>query len=248
MGSHFCISAADTRVSGGSLGFLTPKRIRGHEILDEDNLDPALVVRSMGDVARANRFFGGSSAAVAEIEMALKKAQGTLTLLDVGTGVGDVPDRARKRASKTGISIRTVGIDAAEELAAASRQRHDAVVVGDGLKLPFADRSFDVVLASQILHHFDDSNSIALLTEMNRVAKVRVVVSELRRSWLAVIGLWLGSFLLRFHPVSRHDGIVSIRRGFTCPELEDLVQRSVGRTPKVTNRPLFRVTTGWTPA
>jgi SAM-dependent methyltransferase len=228
--------------------FATPRRIRGHEILDEDDLDPNLVVRSMHDVARANRLFGGSSAAVAEMESAMEKSEGTLTLLDVGTGVGDVPARARRKARKLGLSMLTVGLDAAEELAAASRQRHDAVVCGDGLRLPFPDRSFDVVLASQILHHFDDQDAVALLAEMNRVARTRVVVSEIRRSWLAIWGLWLCSFLLRFHPVSRHDGIVSIRRGFTCPELEDLVERSVGRTPKVTYRPLFRVTTGWTPA
>ncbi len=231
-----------------TINILTPRRIRGHEILDEVDLDPRLVVRSMQDVARANRFFGGSSAAVAEIGLALEKSSGTLTLLDVGTGVGDVTARARRKANGAGISMLTVGVDAAEELAAASRPFHDAVVCGDGLRLPFADRSFDVVLASQILHHFDEANAVTLLSEMNRVARVRVVVSEIRRSWLAVIGLWIGSFVLRFHPVSRHDGIVSIRRGFTSPELEDLVERSVGRTPKVTYRPLFRVTTGWTPA
>ena len=229
-------------------GFATPQRIRDPEILDGENLDPRLVVRSMHDVARSNRFFGGSAAAVAELAIAMDRCEGTMTLLDVGTGVGDVSARARKKARKAGVSMLTVGLDSAEELAAASRKRHDAVVCADGLRLPFPDRSFDVVLASQILHHFDDAESVAFLSEMNRVARVRVVVSELRRSWFAVAGLWIASFLLRFHPVSRHDGIVSIRRGFTCPELEDLVQRSVGRTPKVTNRPLFRVTTGWTPA
>jgi SAM-dependent methyltransferase len=227
---------------------LTPARIRGHEILDEDNLDPNLVVRSMHDVARANKFFGGSSAAVAELEPVLEKSSGPVSLLDVGSGIGDVSQKARQKAHKLGVNISTIGIDSAEELSAESRSRHTAVVCGDALKLPFADRSFDVVLASQVLHHFDDAGAVALLTEMNRVAKSRVVVSDLRRSWLAVIGLWLGSYLLRFHPVSRHDGIVSIRRGFTSPELEDLVERAVGRTPKVTSRPLFRLTTGWTPA
>ncbi len=226
----------------------TPARIRGHEILDEDGLDPEIVVRSMHDVARANRFFGGSSAAVAELVPALSKTNGTITILDVGTGIGDVTERARKKAGKAGVSVLTVGLDSAVELACASRERHNAVVCGNALLLPFPDRSFDVVIGSQILHHFDDPAAIQFLSEVNRVARTRVIISELRRSWLAVIGLWLGSFLLRFHPVSRHDGIVSIRRGFTCPELQDLVERAVGRTPKVTYRPLFRVTTGWTPA
>jgi SAM-dependent methyltransferase len=227
---------------------LTPRKIRGHEILDEDNLDPKLVVRSMRDVAHANRFFGGVSAAVAELDSVFAKSDRQITLLDIGTGMGDIPQRARAKAGKHGVELITTGVDTAEELAAASRRGHDSVVCANGLRLPFADGSFDVVLASQILHHFEDRDAVLLLTEMNRVARRRVIVSDLRRSWFAVAGLWLGSFLLRFHPVSRHDGIVSIRRGFTCLELEDLVERAVGRTPKVTSRPLFRVTTGWTPA
>jgi SAM-dependent methyltransferase len=228
--------------------FLVPPRIRGHEILDEDNLDPAMVVRSMRDVARANRFFGGTSAVLAELARPLEESSGTLTILDVGTGVGDISQSVRKKAKKSGVSVMTFGLDSAEELARASRPRHDAVVCGDAMRLPFPDKCFDVVLASQILHHFDDQDSVTFLSELNRVGRRRVIVSELRRSWLAIIGLWASSFMLRFHPVSRHDGIVSIRRGFTCTELEDVVQRAVGRTPKVTNRPLFRVTTGWTPA
>ncbi len=227
---------------------ITPARIRGHEILDELGLAPKLVVRSMHDVARANRFFGGSSAAVAELVPVLSKTKGTLTILDVGTGIGDITECARRKARKAGVSVLTVGLDSAAELASASRERHNAVVCGNALQLPFPDRSFDVVIGSQILHHFDDKSAIQFLSELNRVARIRVIISEIRRSWLAVLGLWLGSFLLRFHPVSRHDGIVSIRRGFTCPELEDLVERAVGRTPEVTHRPLFRVTTGWTPA
>lgn len=227
---------------------LIPSRVRGHEILDEDGLDPKLVVRSMQDVARANRFFGGASAALAEFDAALAKANGTLMILDVGTGIGDITVLARNKARKAGVSVLTIGLDAAEELACASRTRHDAVVCGNALHLPFPDRSFDVVIGSQILHHFDEKCAVTFLSELNRVARVRVIVSEIRRSWLAIAGLWIASFLLRFHPVSRHDGVVSIRRGFTCPELEDLVQRAVGRTPKVTYRPLFRVTTGWTPA
>lgn len=231
-----------------NLQILTPARIRGHEILDEDGLDPSLVIRSMKDVARANRFFGGSSAAVAELVPAFTKSSGTLTILDVGTGTGDITQRVRMKAVKAGVSILSVGLDSALELANASRTRHDDVVCGNALRLPFPDRSFDVVLGSQILHHFDDEAAVQFLSELNRVARIRVVISELRRSWFAILGLWAGSFLLRFHPVSRHDGIVSIRRGFTSSELEDVVQRAVGRTPKVTHRPLFRITTGWTPA
>jgi hypothetical protein len=76
---------------------------------------------------------------------------------------------------------------------------------------------------------------------------VRVVVSDLRRSWPAAGGLWVASFPLGFHPISRHDGVVSVLRGFTPAELARLVRDAVGASARVNRRFAFRVTTSWTP-
>jgi hypothetical protein len=83
---------------------------------------------------------------------------------------------------------------------------------------------------------------------MDRVARVAVVVSDLRRSWLAAAGFWLASFPLRFHRVTRHDGVLSVMRGYTRTELEDTVSKAVGVRPRVRERIGFRMTTSWTPA
>jgi ubiquinone/menaquinone biosynthesis C-methylase UbiE len=227
---------------------LTPPRKRGVEILDDPDVDPKLVTRSLSDVVRSNSLFGGLSSAMDELKEALKDAPRSATLLDVGTGLGDIPCRARKIAPQMGIELTTIGLDSALELARASRPVLGLTVCGDALRLPFADRSVDIVMCSQVLHHFAGNDALKLLREMNRVARVRVVVSDIRRSWLAAAGLWLVSFPLRFHAVSRHDGVVSVMRGFTTAELADTVQQAVSRKPIVHRRRGFRVTTSWAPA
>jgi ubiquinone/menaquinone biosynthesis C-methylase UbiE len=141
----------------------------------------------------------------------------------------------------------TVGLDSALELARASRTALGITVCGDALRLPFADRSVEIVMCSQVLHHFAGKDALQLLREMNRVARVRVVISDIRRSWLAAAGLWLVSFPLRFHAVSRHDGVVSVMRGFTAAELADTVNQAVSLRPVVHRRRGFRVTTSWAP-
>lgn len=227
---------------------ITPPRRRGVEYLDAPNVDPRLVRRSLADVALANALFGGTRAVLVEIEALLPDLARTATLLDVGSGVGDIAARARELARSRAVDLSLITIDMAETLAVASRARTGNAVRGDATRLPFADRSVDVAMCSQTLHHFDDVGATRVLRELDRVARTRVIVADLRRSWLAAAGLWVASFPLGFHPVSRHDGIVSIMRGYTDNELRRLVSSSIGQTPTVRRRIGWRVTATWTPA
>jgi SAM-dependent methyltransferase len=226
---------------------LTPRRKRGVEILDLPDVDPKVVTRSLADVARANTLFGGKSSALEELKGTLPHLPPEATMLDVGTGLGDIPRGARELAKRSGVRLTTIGLDSAAVLASACRVALDIAVCGDALHLPFADRSVDVVMCSQVLHHFASADASTLLKEMNRVARVRVIVSDIRRSWLAAAGIWLASFPLRFHAVSRHDGVVSVMRGFTPAELSDTVQQAIERRPAARRRFGFRVTTSWAP-
>ena len=205
------------------------------------------MTRSMKDVARSNILFGGRRAALAELLPVLQQMPGRGDMLDIGTGMGDIPVAAKKLADSLGVKLRTIGIDTSPPLIALQRGSMDGVVRGDALALPFSDRSVDVVLASQVLHHFQADAAITLVREMNRVARTRVVISDLRRSRIAAAGLWLGSFPLGFHPISRHDGVVSVMRGFVPAELADIVEAATGQRPEVHRRLGFRLTTSWNP-
>jgi SAM-dependent methyltransferase len=228
------------------MSLLTPARRRGVEYLDFDR-DPALQRRSHKDIALANRLFGGIHAVQAELAPLLDNSGPTASLLDVGTGTGDIPERLRKRALDEGVTLEVFGLDGRVELVKATREWPVAGVAGDALALPFARNAFDFVVASQVLHHFAHDEAVQLVREMHRVAKRRVVIADLRRSWVAVAGLWLVSFPLGFHKVSRHDGVVSILRGFEPAELRELVREAIGINPDVKRRFGWRVTASWTP-
>jgi hypothetical protein len=226
---------------------LTPPRMLGEEILDDPAVSPEIVTRSIADVVRSNALFGGLKSAMDELNVVLRILPRQATLLDVGTGLGDIPRDARRAARDAGVELTTVGLDSAIELARASRGAVSAAVCGDALRLPFADRSVDIVMCSQVLHHFEGENALRLLREMDRVARIRVIVSDIKRSWFAAAGIWLASFPLRFHAVSRHDGVVSVMRGFTAEELGDTVTEAIGRKPAVRQRRAFRVSASWVP-
>lgn len=226
---------------------LTPERHRGVEFLDQPDVDPRIRRRSHRDIALSNRLFGGMHAALTELELALEPGSRSVSVLDVGTGTGDIPARFAQRASRRGADVRILGVDDHRELVAATRDWPVVPVCADALSLPFADGSVDIVCCSQTLHHFIETDALRLVREMNRVARQRVVIADLRRSWVAVAALWTLSFPLRFHPVSRHDGVVSILRGFTRAELSRLVHDAVGVEPRVRYRFAYRITASWRP-
>lgn len=227
---------------------LVPRRRRGFEHLDDPRTDPALRERSLRDVRRANTLLGGAHAVVREVRRLLPGfTDKQASMLDVGTGLADIPLRVRRAAARRGVTLTTIGVDEAETLAVVVRGLLDAAVCADARRLPFADASVDLVICSQVLHHFEDAEIPAVLAELSRVARRHVIVSDIRRSWLAAAGLWLVTWPLRFHPVSRHDGVTSVLRGFTPAELARHVRAATGRNAIVRRGLGFRVTATWSP-
>jgi ubiquinone/menaquinone biosynthesis C-methylase UbiE len=229
------------------VGLFVPARRRGQEILDDSSIDAATRLRSLADVTRSNRLFGGRRAAVAAMEKSIEPGAGSLSLLDVGTGLADIPAEIGRRSARRGLRITTIGLDESPDLLGEARHGLTHAVCGSVRALPFRDDSIDIVLCSQLLHHFVDDDVAAVIAELDRVARTRVIIADLRRSWIAAVGFWLASFPLGFHRVTRHDGVLSVFRGFTATELRRAVVAAVGQEPSIEHRLGFRLTVSWSP-
>ena len=234
-------------------GVLVPERRQGTELLDDPAVDPVARERAHRDIVRANALFGGARAALLALAPAFddiaaeKGVHACATLLDVGTGLGDIAAHAREAARQRGVRLHTLGLDGAPALVACARRKLSGAVCANALALPFADASIDFILCSQLLHHFSGPSAERLIAELDRVAVRRVVISDLRRSWLAAAGFWTASVALGFHPITRHDGTLSVLRGFTERELGDMVLTATGVQPMIRRRLGYRLTASWIP-
>jgi len=100
------------------------------------------------------------------------------SLLDIGSGPGTITTDFATRLAPGDV----VGIDASEEVVAKATADSASLgldnlhfEVGDAYALRFADASFDVVHAHQVLQHV--GNPVAMLREMGRVAKPGGIVT-----------------------------------------------------------------------
>ena len=93
-------------------------------------------------------------------------------ILDNGTGLGTYLE-AIGRANPAGVRV---GLEIEHERAVAALARADAIVLGVGEQLPFADNSFDLILSNEVIEHVTDDR--ASVAEMARVARPggRVVI------------------------------------------------------------------------
>src|SRR5207245_4652363 len=80
----------------------------------------------------------------------------------------------------------------------------------------------------------------------HRVARRAVVLADLRRSRLAMAGVWMASFGLGFRRQTRHDAVVSLRRGYTRRELNAMLTNA-GVPAVAQYRPGYRIVAAWAP-
>ncbi|HEX4632509.1 MAG TPA: methyltransferase domain-containing protein [Gemmatimonadales bacterium] len=216
----------------------------GVEVLDDPGADPALVRAELTDLTLLNRWFGGTRAVVRTLMPLLPPAGGSCTLLDVGTGSGDIPRAIARAAQRRRVTVRTLGLDRSTVAARVASTTGLATAVSDGASLPLAPRSVDFVVLSQVLHHLEPAAATRWIRELDRVARRAVIIADLRRSQVAMLAMWLVSFPLGLHPVTRRDAVVSLRRGYTVAELETIL-REAGVMTRVRRRPIARLVAVW---
>jgi SAM-dependent methyltransferase len=188
------------------------RRATEPERLDE-GVPEEEALASLADLRFVNRWLGNRRPVVDAVRPYLTLSARP-TLLDVGCGSADLPAAVARAAP----GLLAVGADI-KLLHVRQAPRSVRTVVADVRALPFPPRSFDVVMASLFLHHFDAGEAPRILRTLYAVARRALVINDLRRARLPYV-FGRAAFPLLFRSrVSVDDGLTSIRRGFTEPEL-----------------------------
>lgn len=200
-------------------------RASGPELMDADDLDAEVYAAVVRDLARVNVVTMAIRPTLAFLgRVAAGQGKRPLRLLDVGFGDGDALRAVERWAARRGVTVDLVGVDLnpRSERAARSRTPADsriAYVTGDYAAM---GGGWDAIVSSLVAHHMSEGEVVAFLRFMEANARCWLV-NDLHRHAFAHRGYPLLARLMRWHPIVRHDGRLSIARSFRPAEWPPLL-------------------------
>lgn len=191
------------------------------ELMDDPALPLAETERALKDLERVNRWLFGIGASLRTLLPLVCRVGNRCRLLDVGTGTGQIATALARSARRRGISVRVIGADRklSHLLSGRRRGRLQLAVVASADALPFRRSAIDWVCSNLLLHHFDRSENLVILGEMQRVARRGVAIVDLRHSRWARILFRLTAPLLGLKHVASHDGRLSTDQAWSLSEV-----------------------------
>jgi SAM-dependent methyltransferase len=207
------------------------ERVDQEELLDLGQGSLAEVRCSLDDVARINRWLGGHAALRRYLYPRLQEWRETRPprIVDVGAGAADVALEIAHWAAQRGRPVRITALDSNARHLALARAAAGAVpgielLQADARRLPLRSGSFDFVLATLFVHHFNAAELRAMLPILAGVARRTVVLNDLVRDRLPLLFFRAARPWIARSPITWHDGLASIRRAYTPREMEAILR------------------------
>jgi len=199
------------------------------EMMDRPQPVLAELERDLVRIRQLNRWFGSYRLVLGFIRRWIRPDE-KLRVVDLATGSGDIPrlivDYARQISAKVEIDAldwQPATLEIARKLSVNYPEisYHEAnILEGNSIA------AYDIALCTLALHHFSNEDAVRLLRRCREVSKRLVLVSDLRRSFSLIAGVYLLTTLIFREPMTRYDARLSAIRAFSFSEMRDLATRA----------------------
>jgi 2-polyprenyl-3-methyl-5-hydroxy-6-metoxy-1,4-benzoquinol methylase len=219
------------------------ERATTDELMDDPALDAGTYTRVLHHLAKVNTLTMARRPTLAFLERAVG-GRTSFKLLDVGFGDGDMLRAIRRWAERRGIAAQLVGIDLNTRSVAAAREATPEAMCIEYRAGDYADlagEGWDCIVSSLVAHHMTRPQLVAFLRFMEREATAGWLVNDLHRHGFAYAGWPLLAGAMRWHPIVRHDGHLSIARSYRPSEWPPLLDEAGIETARVFRQFPFRL-------
>jgi len=167
----------------------------------------------------------------------------SLSVLDAGSGSGDVNAHLLRWADKNGIAMTITLIDLTEEACEEARtlfRKEPRIKVVRSNLFDLEENTADVVTGTQFVHHFPEDELPGVARKLLAVSRLGVVINDIHRHVVPWAAVWLAARLISNNPYIVHDGPLSVAKGFRAEDWMKLKMDLEAPQLDFTWRPLFR--------
>lgn len=225
----------------------TQKRSERKEIMDDLKMQGDELEKTLLDLDKVNKWLGGNKITLEGVEKLLKSCCYTrpVKIIDVGCGNGTILQEVAEWGRKRGERLELLGIDANKNAMEIARKNlsgfpevtfKDMDVFSDEFKAQEAD----IILCTLTLHHFNDEQIKELMSTFTSMAKLGVVINDLRRDKKAYYLFKAFCAAFRLGEINRKDGLTSILRSFKKSDLKSYGKHLKVSRQEINNKWAFR--------
>ncbi|WP_107037188.1 methyltransferase domain-containing protein [Brumimicrobium mesophilum] len=204
----------------------TKHRSKEVEIMDDLDMSGDLLISSLDQLAKVNKWLGGNKITIDGLKKILVNhpKEKTISIVDLGCGNGDMLRKVAEFGRKNGNKFQLLGIDAnqatidyANKLSAdfpeLTFSKED--VLGD----QFEAHKYDIAMCTLFLHHFEDEVALKLVQTLVKNSTIGVLINDLHRHKMAYILFNIITSGIK-NKMTQEDGLTSILKAFKREDLE----------------------------
>lgn len=218
------------------------------EYMDDFSSGGEELSEALRHLRRLNRIFGASGPILYGIkELWIRSGRAPqLHIMDIGAGSGEINRQIVRWADRNGIGLRITLVDMTEEACREARKIFKDEPRVEAIRtnvFEIGEDAADILISSQFLHHFADEELPEVTGHMLRSSRLGVVVSDIHRHWISWSAVWLTTRLISTNRYIRHDGPLSVAKGFRSQDWKRLgleLGHCGNYVLKYTWKPLFR--------
>jgi len=201
------------------------KRIYTKELLDSDDIPFPDIQRNMQELGFINTWLGGHKITIAGLKQFIGNKK-EIIVCEIGCGGGNNL-AAIAKALNGKVSLKSIGIDIKQECIDFAKQNPAnnypvEWIASDYSKVSFSQKP-DIIFSSLFCHHFTEEELKTQLQWMKANSRTGFFINDLQRHTLAYYAIkWLTSLFSRSYLV-KNDAPLSVARGFTKKEWENIL-------------------------
>lgn len=224
-------------------------RSEKEELMDDFSLGGEELEEALRYLRGLNRIFAAAGPTLYGVKKLWQRMDrpSKLTVLDVGAGSGDINRKLLRWADREKIELTVTLVDITEEACSEARKQfadEPRIQVIRQNVLELEGERADIVTASQFIHHFTGTQLVDMVEQLMRLSKRGVVLNDIHRHWIAWSAVWVVTHVISRNRYIRHDGPLSVAKGFRASDWEqlklDLSERLDSFAFEYSWRPLFR--------